>query len=77
MPWSGDKSGIPENAVIGGGEWGKNLYFARHDLTYGGHFRGKLVGSYDPLSYTAKIPFDGKQFEFTEFEVSFALKLRL
>lgn len=64
MPWSGSKSGVPENAVVGGFD-GSSLYFARAETN-----AGTIIGRYSPSSSEAYFAYNNKAFTSVNFEVS-------
>ena len=66
MRWSGQNSGVPANAVVGGREKdGSALYVIRGYLDG----VGSVVGKYSPRSYKAYFSYGDHEYSTGSFEV--------
>lgn len=67
--WDQFQDGVPPNAVLGGSDEGGPLYVARARHFNEGYYMGVIPGKYSLSFKRAYIPFYGKEYERSVFEV--------
>ncbi|CAG9800970.1 unnamed protein product [Chironomus riparius] len=69
VEWNISKSGVPENAVIGGHDFTGDLYVIRANHNHVDGYRGKIAGKYSPNGKYASVPYHHKEHPKHDFEI--------